>query len=98
MQNEEYWKVLIEILINIGRQSDKDKLELCRNSIGPKAPEQLFPFSVWTYHQQWGVFWKVSVDLVLNLIYRSKIDNVRYQLKQGLKIIIEEYTQEGNLA
>jgi len=97
MENERYWSFLITILINIGRQTEKDKLELCRNSIGPKQPEQLVPFTLWTYQQAWKVFWKITVIDVSKVTYKSKIDRSLRHLKHGLKFIIEEINEDGEL-
>lgn len=97
MQQEDYWNILLDILINIGRQTDKDKIELCKNSIGPKEPEQVLPLTLWTYHQSWGIFWKLNISEVSETIFRSKVDNKQYRLCRGLKIILEEHTKETGL-
>ncbi|MEI9943775.1 MAG: hypothetical protein WDN26_06085 [Chitinophagaceae bacterium] len=97
MEQEDYWNILLDIVINIGRQTDKDKIELCKNSIGPKEPEKVLPLTLWTYHQSWGVFWKLNISEVSDVIFKSKVDDKQYRLRQGLKIILEEYTQEAGL-
>lgn len=97
MEKEQYWDFLIDILINIGRQNEKDKLKLCENSIGPKQPEQLLPFSLWTYHQAWKTFWKINVSSVSNLLYKNRIDSTYRTVRYGLQIIVEKLGEDDKL-
>jgi hypothetical protein len=94
MHNEDYWQVLLDILINIGRQNEKSKIELCENSIGPKLPEQHLPFSLWTYDQRWKRIWRINVSSVYDHLFRSRIDNEYRTLRSGLRIIVDELTED----
>jgi len=97
MQKEDYWQILLDILINIGRQTEKDKIELCKNSIDSKEPEMALPFSLWTYFQSWRKFWKINISEVSNIVFKSRVDNKNYLMIRGLKITIEEFTEEEKL-
>lgn len=97
MRKEEYWQLLLDILINVGRQNDKDKIELSRNSIGPKEPEIILPISLWSYFQSWRQLWKINVSQVNDIVFKSRIDDKNYILRTGLKITIEELIESEQL-